>query len=195
MEELILNKRIKNSSNSAKKERKKGNVPGIMYGKKLGNLMFEIGEMDLARELSAIGEHGVINFNYDGHTGKALIKDIQKDMLTHKVVHIDLEEVGNNESITAEIPIKFCGKDFLCEKGVLLQSQKDSVKVSCKPNDLPKSINIDVSKAQIGSVYRLSDLEVGAEISIIDDLSTVCAAVVAQQFIPEEDVVSPEEVK
>lgn len=195
MEELILNKRIKNSSNSAKKERKKGNVPGIMYGKKLGNLMFEIGEMDLASELSLIGEHGIINFNCDGYTGTAMIKDIQKDVLTHKVMHIDLEEVSNNENVIAEVPIKFSGKDFLCEKGVLLQSQKDSVKVSCRPKDLPKNINIDVSKAQIGSIYRISDLEVGDEISIIDDLSTVCAAVVEQQFIPDGDEASIEEVK
>ena len=67
MEELILNKRMKNSSNSAKKERKKGQVPGIIYGKKLGNLMFEIGEMDLVSELNITGEHGVINFDLDGY--------------------------------------------------------------------------------------------------------------------------------
>ena len=84
MEELILNKRMKNSSNSAKKERKKGQVPGIIYGKKLGNLMFEIGEMDLVSELNITGEHGVINFDLDGYNGTAIIKDIQKDALTHK---------------------------------------------------------------------------------------------------------------
>ena len=42
MEELILNKRIKNSSNSAKKERRHGLIPGVIYGKKLGSMMFEI---------------------------------------------------------------------------------------------------------------------------------------------------------
>ncbi|ALP89809.1 MULTISPECIES: 50S ribosomal protein L25 [Clostridium] len=195
MEELILNKRMKNSSNSAKKERKKGQVPGIIYGKKLGNLMFEIGEMDLVSELNITGEHGVINFDLDGYNGTAIIKDIQKDALTHKVMHIDLEEVSSNENVIAEVPIKFNGKDFLSQKGVVLQSQKDSVKVSCKPQDLPKSINIDVSKAHGGSTYKLSDLEVGAEISIVDDLATVCASVVTQQFIPEEDESSTEEVK
>lgn len=192
MEELILNKRIKNSSNSAKKERKHGLIPGVIYGKKLGSMMFEIGEMDLVNELCITGEHGVVNFNLDGYTGTAIIKDVQKDSLTHKVMHIDLEEIYGNENIVAEIPINFNGKDFLSEKGVVLQSQKDSVKVSCKPEDLPKSIDIDVSKAQIGSVYKLSDLEIGSEISIMDDLSTVCASVVVQQFIPQEDETSAE---
>ena len=192
MEELILNKRIKNSSNSAKKERKHGKIPGVIYGKKLGSMMFEIGEMDLVSELSITGEHGVVNFDLDGYSGKAIIKDVQKDSLTHKVMHIDLEEVYGNENVVAEVPIRFNGKDFLSKKGVVLQSQKDSVKVSCKPEDLPKVIDIDVSKAHIGSVYKISDLEIGSEISIIDDLSSICASVVTDQFIPEGD---EEEIK
>lgn len=195
MEELILNKRIKNSSNSARKGRKCGKVPGIIYGKELGSLMFEIGEMDLVKELNITGEHGAVNFDLDGYSGTAVIKDVQKDPLTHKVVHIDLEEVCANEEIVAEVPIKFNGKDFLAQKGVVLQSQKDSVKVSCRAEDLPKSIDIDVSKAHIGSVYKLSDLEVGSEISIVDNLSTICASVVVQQFVPEEDEMVNEEIK
>lgn len=195
MEELILKKRIKNSSNSARKERSHGMVPGIIYGKRLGNLMFEIGEMDLANELCISGEHGVVNFELDGYSGTAIIKDVQKDSLTHKVVHIDLEEVRSNEDVVAEIPIKFNGKDFLGKKGVVLQSIKDSVKISCKAEDLPKSIDIDVSKAQAGTTYKFSDLEIGSEISIVDDISTICATVVTEQFIPEEDDNEVEEIK
>lgn len=195
MEELILKKRIKNSSNSARKERRHGMVPGIIYGKRLGNLMFEIGEMDLANELCISGEHGVVNFELDGYSGTAIIKDVQKDSLTHKIVHIDLEEVRSNEDVVAEIPIKFNGKDFLGKKGVVLQSIKDSVKISCKAEDLPKSIDIDVSKAQAGTTYKFSDLEIGSEISIVDDISTICATVVTEQFIPEEDDNEVEEIK
>ena len=195
MEELVLNKRIKNTSNSAKKERKRGIIPGVIYGKELGNLMFEIGEMDLVSELKTSGEHGVVNFNLDGYNGTAVIKDVQKDSITHKIMHIDLEEVRPDTNIVAEVPIRFNGKDFLGQKGVVLQSQKDFVKVSCKPEDLPKGIDIDVSKAQIGSVYKLSDLEVGAEFSIVDDLSSVCASVVTQQFVPSEDETITEEIE
>ncbi|MGN0145045.1 MAG: 50S ribosomal protein L25 [Clostridium sp.] len=193
MEELVLNKRVKNTSNSAKKERKQGLIPGIIYGKELGNLMFEIGEMDLVSELKTSGEHGVVNFNLDGYNGTAVIKDVQKDSITHKIMHIDLEEVRPDRDIVAEVPIRFNGKDFLGEKGVVLQSQKDYVKVSCKPEDLPKSIDIDVTKAKIGTVYKLSDLEIGNEISILDDLSSICASVVKEQFIPSEDEIIIEE--
>ena len=58
------------------------------------------------------------------------------------------------------------------------------------PEDLPKSIEFDIKNAQIGSVFKLSDIEVGSEISIIDDLNTVLASISGKQFMiePEDDV-------
>lgn len=183
MKELVLNKRSNNTAHAAKKVRKKGKIPGVLYGKKLGNLMFEIGEMDFVKEVETSGQHGVINFDIEGYNGTALIKEIQKDPLTHKSMHIDLEEVYNDKEVITEVPIKYHGKDFLEKKGIVLQTQKDYVKISGKPECLPKFIDLDVSKARIGSVYTLADLEVASEISIVDELQSVCASVVNEQFI------------
>ncbi|NME82395.1 50S ribosomal protein L25 [Clostridium sp. SM-530-WT-3G] len=189
MEELVLNKRLNNVTHGAKKVRKKGKIPGILYGKKLGNLMFEIGEMDLIKEVESTGQHGVVSFDIDGYSGTALIKEIQKDPITHKPMHVDLEEIYNGKEVVTEIPIKYHGKEFLEKKGVILQTQKDYVKVSGKPEYLPKFIDLDVSGAATGSVYTLADLEIASEISIVDELQSVCASVVNEQFITsgEED--------
>ena len=158
----------------------------MVYGKKLGSLMFEIGEMELVEELSRTGEHGVLRFDLDGYNGTAIIKEVQKDPISHKVMHIDLEEVSRYGMLQTEVPIKLEGKEFLSRKGIVIQNQKDSVKVSCKAQDIPKSIEVNVTNARLGSVYKLSDLEVGSEISIIDNLSTVFASVVTRQFIATE---------
>lgn len=189
MEELVLNKRLNNVTHGAKKVRKKGKIPGILYGKKLGSLMFEIGEMELIKEVESSGQHGVVNFDIDGYSGTALIKEIQKDPVTHKPMHVDLEEIYNGSEVVTEIPIKYHGKDFLEKKGVVLQTQKDYVKVSGRPEYLPKFIDLDVSRAATGSVYTLADLEIASEISIVDELNSVCASVVNEQFITsgEED--------
>ncbi|AWK51131.1 50S ribosomal protein L25 [Clostridium beijerinckii] len=187
MDELILNKRLNQTANAVKQKRREGKVPGVVYGKKLGSLMFEIGEMELVEELSRTGEHGVLRFDLDGYNGTAVIKEVQKDPISHKVMHIDLEEVSRYGMLETEVPIKLEGKEFLSKKGIVIQTQKDSVKISCKAQDIPKSIDVNVSNAKLGSVYKLSDLEVGSEISIIDNLSTVFASVVTRQFIATED--------
>ena len=186
MNELVLNKRLNKTANAVKQKRREGKVPGVVYGKKLGSLMFEIGEMELVEELSRNGEHGVLRFDLDGYNGTAIIKEVQKDPISHKVMHIDLEEVSRYGMLQTEVPIKIEGKEFLSTKGIVIQTQKDSVKVSCKAENIPKSIEVNVSNAKLGSVYKLSDLEVGSEISIIDNLSTVFASVVTRQFIATE---------
>lgn len=186
MDELILNKRLKKTANEAKQKRREGKVPGVVYGKKLGSLMFEIGEMELVDELSKIGEHGAFKFDLDGYNGTAIVKEVQKDPVTHKIVHIDLEEVNGNSVLQTEVPITFEGKEFLSKKGIVIQNQRESVKISCKAEDVPKSLRINVSNAKIGSVYKLSDLEVGSEISILDNLSTVFASVVTKNYSAEE---------
>lgn len=187
MNELILNKRLNKTASVVKQRRREGKVPGVVYGKKLGSLMFEIGEMELIQELSRNGEHGVLRFDLCGHNGTAIIKEVQKDPISHKVIHIDLEEVNRYGMLQTEVPIKLEGKEFLGTKGIVIQNQKDSVKISCKPEDIPKAIEINVSNAKLGSVYKLSDLEVGSEISIVDNLSTVFASVVKRQFIATEN--------
>lgn len=190
MNELKLNKRNEETGHNARRLRRNGVIPGVVYGKKLGSLMFEIGQMELLRDLNDVGEHGVVNFNLDGYNGTAVIKEVQKDAVNHNVIHLDLEEIDYNRSIESEVPIVFKGKDFLNEKGVLLQTQKDTVKVSCMPEDLPKVIELDIKNAQIGTVFKLSDIEVGSEISIVDNLNTVLASISGKQFMiePEDDI-------
>lgn len=190
MKQVNLNKRENNTAHSARKERREGKIPGVIYGKKIGNLLFEVGKMELDKELSVIGEHGALNFNIDGYNGTAIIKEVQKDAVNHNIIHIDLEEVTDTQPIEAEVPVRFIGKDFLNTKGIVLQSQNDLVKVSCMPEDLPTSIDIDVTDAKPGKTYRFADIEVASEISIVGDLSTVLASVMENHKNYEEAEVS-----
>ena len=177
MNDLKLNKRKCAKGHSAKRERKHGLVPGVLYGKEVSNLLFEIGELELSREISASGEHGMVNYNLDGSNGSALLKEVQRDPVSHKIIHIDLEDVEKNRKIESEVPINYIGEEWLSKKGAILQKEKATVKVSCKASELPKNFSIDVSMASSGAVYRLSDLEIGEEISIVDDIKSVIASI------------------
>lgn len=181
MEILKLSKRVNKTANKTRSERREGKIPGVIYGKTIGNLMFKISATTLSNELSITGDHGVINFDLEGKKGTAVIKELQKDPLSHKVIHIDLEEVSNDVKMEAEVPIRFTGKELLNTRGLVLQAQKDLVKVSCIPEKLPKHIDVDVSKAEAGTVYSFGDLKIDDGISIVDDLTAVFAAITEEQ--------------
>lgn len=176
MENLNLQKRDTNISNNAKKLRKIGKVPGILYSKELNSLLFEVGELDVSREVRKNGEHGVVNLNVEGDRITALIKEVQRDPVTNKIIHLDLQELENNQKIISQVPIQYIGEEFLHKKGMVLQKEKDTVKVECYPNNLPKSFKINMSEDDKEAVYRVADLEIASELSIIDDLELVIAS-------------------
>lgn len=193
MNSLNLNKREANIPNNAKKLRRAGKVPGILYGKKSKDFMFEVGELDLCREISKTGEHGVLNFKLDGSSHKALIKDLQRDPVSHKIIHLDLEELEQNQKIISSVPIHYVGENNLNKRGMVLQKERGSIKVECTADTLPKHIDININDSNNGYVYRVGDLEVASELSIIDDLDTVIAAVTYERKTVSDDMEEIEE--
>lgn len=181
MDNLNLQERDASISNNAKKLRQAGKVPGILYSKEVNNFLFEVGELDIAREVRKNGEHGVVNVSMGGDRIKALIKDVQRDPVTNKIIHLDLQELEHNQKIISQVPIQYVGEEFLNRKGMVLQKEKDTVRVECYADNLPKSFKINMAKDEKESVYRIADLEIASELSIIDDLNSVIASSVFER--------------
>ena len=188
MNSLNLNKRDENIPNNAKKLRKNGRVPVVLYGKASNAFMFEVAELELCREISKNGEHGIVNFDLNGKECQALIKDVQRDPVTHKIIHLDLEELDQNKKIISTVPIYYEGEGYLNKKGKVLQKEKDSIKVECTADNLPKYIRININGSDNWYVYRAGDLEVASELSIIDDLNTVIASVTYERKTVSDDM-------
>ncbi len=185
LENLNINLRVKTANHDVKRARRSGEIPGVIYGKYMKNLLFEIGELELNSAIIRQGEHGTLSVNIDGEDINALIKEVQRDVVTKKIIHIDLEKVDKNEVITSRVPIHFIGEELATKNGRILQKDRDSVNVQCTPENLPKFVDLNISNANVGSIYKISDIEIGEEVSILDNLNSVIASVGYEQKIPE----------
>lgn len=112
MENLQVNQREKKTRHSSRQCRRKGLVPGVIYGKGINNFLFEIGELELNHALSVTGEHGLLSINSQEGSLNTLIKEVQRDPVTRRVLHIDLEKVEGNEEIETAVPINYVGDQF-----------------------------------------------------------------------------------
>lgn len=186
MENITLHKRNKKTLHEAKKERRQGLIPGIIYGKNINNMMFEIGELELNKEITRSGEHGVLSVSLDGENHKTLIKEIQRDPVHHKITHIDLAELSENTIVQTEVPIVFNGEDLIMKKGGAVQKEKANIKVQCKGESIPKCINVDLSKLNIGDSYRIGDIEMSQDIGFIENLNSIIASITKNKK-PSED--------
>lgn len=185
MENLNIEKRTKKTHHEARKTRKAGKVPGILYGKAVQNTLFEIGALELDEYIMKEGTNSIASVNIDGESHKTLIKEVQRDPMTRKIIHIDLEQIQEGEQIVASVPINFIGEEKLLKSRGVLQKQKDSIKVQCDANNLPKFVNCNIGNVEIGEVVKLSDVEFANEISVLDDLECIVATVSCEQKVEE----------
>ena len=183
MEKLNILIREKKTHHEARKTRREGKVPGILYGKAIKNMLFEVGAIELDRYIVGEGCNSLIDVEINGETHKAMIKEVQRDPVNRKVIHLDLQQVEEGKIVTANVPINFVGEENLIRNGIVLQKQKDSIKVKCEAESIPKGVTIDVAKAKVGEIFKISDVEFGQEISIMDNLDSVMASITFEQKV------------
>lgn len=192
MENLQVNQREKKTRHSSRQCRRKGLVPGVIYGKGINNFLFEIGELELNHALSVTGEHGLLSINSQEGSLNTLIKEVQRDPVTRRVLHIDLEKVEGNEEIETAVPINYVGEEYINKLDAVLQKNLDSIKVKCSPSNIPKGVNLNVGRAKPGDQFKIADVEFGNEITVVDDLNYIVASVSYDQKIITQEVVDQE---
>ena len=192
MENLQINQREKKTRHSSRQCRRKGLVPGVIYGKGINNFLFEIGELELNHALSVTGEHGLLSINSQEGSLNTLIKEVQRDPVTRRVLHIDLEKVEGNEEIETAVPINYVGEEYINKLDAVLQKNLDSIKVKCSPSNIPKGVNLNVGRAKPGDQFKIADVEFGNEITVVDDLNSIVASVSYDQKIITQEVVDQE---
>ncbi|PWX00273.1 50S ribosomal protein L25 [Clostridium perfringens] len=192
MENLQVNQREKKTRHSSRQCRRKGLVPGVIYGKGINNFLFEIGELELNHALSVTGEHGLLSINSQEGSLNTLIKEVQRDPVTRRVLHIDLEKVEGNEEIETAVPINYVGEEYINKLDAVLQKNLDSIKVKCSPSNIPKGVNLNVGIAKPGDQFKIADVEFGNEITVVDDLNSIVASVSYDQKIITQEVVDQE---
>ncbi len=192
MENLQVNQREKKTRHSSRQCRRKGLVPGVIYGKGINNFLFEIGELELNHALSVTGEHGLLSINSQEGSLNTLIKEVQRDPVTRRVLHIDLEKVEGNEEIETAVPINYVGEEYINKLDAVLQKNLDSIKVKCSPSNIPKGVNLNVGRAKPGDQFKIADVEFGNEITVVDDSNSIVASVSYDQKIITQEVVDQE---
>lgn len=177
MEDIKVEIRNKHGRSASRRERKSGKIPGVLYSKNVGNIIFDVNESELNNKISTIGEHGFLNVALNGENHKALIKEVQREPVNHKLIHIDLEDLNGSGKIVSEIPVIFEGEGAIKSKGCVTQKFKNSIKVRCTGDNLPNSVVFDVSNMISGESLRVSDFEFSKEITVIDELDTILLSV------------------
>jgi len=208
MEEIVLNAELRSVTGKAVKHlRREGIVPAVMYGHRTEPVKLKIGERALRQVLRQAGANRLISLNVKGLKGpkRVLVRELQRDVISHATLHVDLYEVVMTEKITAEVPVVLIGKSPPVEDGLgILFQGLDTIEIECLPGNLPQSAEVNLADlTAIDDAIMTRDLKLGDDVEILTDAEEIIVKVlpleaeeveeVVEEEVPEVEVVGEEE--
>lgn len=202
---LEVSRRETTGKEVAKKLRKDGKVPAIVYGGHRDPVSITVDQKSIY-DLLRKSEHGVrsvflLKLAGSDQSRHAMIKEIQLDPISRKMKHIDFIRVIMTETVKVTIPVHVTGTAFgVKNEGGILDFQVRELHVECLPGAIPDSIDIDVSGLHVNQYVRISDLTLPEGVKVLDDEDRVVASVaLARAEVSaaegEEDAAEPELIK
>jgi large subunit ribosomal protein L25 len=190
---LEVRSRDAEGSRAARRLRRSGRVPGVLYGGGGDSQGFDVDARELRLALARSG--AVLDLGIDGQKATPVVlKEIQRDPVRGETVHIDLLRVRLDEAIHAVVPLELTGAEEapgVKEGGVLEQITRE-LNVQALPTAIPESIVHAIGEMQIGDTIGLDAVAMPEGVELLDDLEE---SVVATLSPPKLQVESDEEIE
>ncbi len=175
--------------------RRAGQIPAVLYGRKIEPVLLSVNTKDLEQILKK-GGFGQVILNLVIQNGKkvttsAIIKELQTHPVSGNLIHIDFYEVDMKRQIKVMVPVITTGKSVGIEEGGLLNIVRRELEVFCLPGDIPEAIEIDISELGIGDSIHLEDVPLGENVEVAADVNFTVVTVLSPKV--EEEVVEEEE--
>ncbi|TYP67993.1 50S ribosomal protein L25/general stress protein Ctc [Paenibacillus methanolicus] len=162
--------------------RKKGAVPGVVYGKKLSApVSIAVDEKEL-QQLLRTTPHALLELEV-GAAGKqpVMLTEVQRDPISRSVIHIDFHQVNMNEEVRTQVRVELAGDSAGVREGGILQAMIHELEIHCLPNNIPDAIEVDVSQLQIGENLLVVDLQLPQGVTTKVDPAQVVVTILAPQ--------------
>lgn len=185
---LIAEPRIAKGKGGARKTRASGRVPGILYGHGSDPVSLSVDDRELVHALHTdAGQNVLLNLVLDGEEILAMPREVQRNLLRGKLVHVDFLRIARDEKIAVEVPIQLVGEAVgVREEGGVVQHQMWTLHIESFPQDVPAHIEADITRLSMGDSLKVSDLVVGDTLTVLTDLDEVVVSIVAPQIVRTE---------
>ncbi len=188
---LTITPRAQTGRSASRRVRKANQIPAILYGKHTKPETLTVDAPEFTRLAKAVaGRALIIELQRQGGA-KALsfLQEVQRDPITDKYLHVDLQEVKADEKIDVNVPVVIVGEAFgVKNQGGVLETSAKTLRVRCLPKDLPPVIEVDVSELKVDETIKVGGLKALAGVEFRD---LPGQAVVSVLSIEEEAAATP----
>ncbi|MEA2209192.1 MAG: large subunit ribosomal protein [Solirubrobacteraceae bacterium] len=184
---LVVSSRAADGSRAARRLRRAGRVPGVLYGGGGDAVGFDVDARDLRLALARSG--AVLDLSIDGAKATPVVlKEAQRDPVRGDTVHIDLLRVRLDEAIHAVVPLELEGVDDApgVKEGGILEQIVRELNVEALPTAIPESIVHAVGEMQIGETIGLDQVAMPDGVALLDEVEEVVVATLSPPRLQAE---------
>lgn len=196
MQQLTLRvlKRTGSGSRPARRMRRDGQIPAVVYGKGVDTQPIAVESRALHGVLhTGAGLNALINVEIDGGTEILTVaREVQRDPVRGEITHLDFIKVSLDVEIEAVVGVHYTGTPIgIQEEGGFVETMETSVTIMALPTAIPSSIDVDISRLGIGDILKVADLPVIEGVTYTADedrplLTVLLPAIVEEEEIPED---------
>lgn len=187
---LKTKERVTFGKASAKKLRKEGRIPSVIYGQEKEPIHVVLDPRDLERVFrkNEKGKNTMIELEVETEKGTkkeiVLTYQIQSDAITRAIEHIDFIRTSDKTKISAVVPIELEGQATGLKMGGVLIHKLREIVIKSLPQDIPVSIKVDIGTMNIGDFFKVKDLTLGS-ISIVSNIDDTIVRIAAPRTAVE----------
>jgi len=172
--------------------RKEGKIPAVIYGSHIESTPITLDKKATLHTLNDVSGSTILTIKLDNEEHAVLLREIQRDYLKNEIIHIDFLAVSLKEKLRTNVSLNLVGKaPVLDEFDALIVTGLEQVEVECFPQDLPESIDIDVSVlSEIGAALYVKDIHIPDNVVLLtnpEELVAVASAVKEEAVELEEE--------
>lgn len=190
---LRVKPRIRIGKSGAREVRKEGNIPAILYGQGEDPIPLVVRPDELKQALSnSAGINTVLEIEIDGAEPPvkkfSMLREIQKDPIKNRVIHLDFLAIDMSKSVTVKVPVNTLGRSEGERRGGSLEKLMRTIDLECLPGDIPDSIEIDVTGLGMGDFVDIDGLALGEGTRPLRDGSEKVVHVIAQRSMDVDEI-------
>ena len=185
---LEAEKRDGTGKGVARKLRAQGQVPAVLYGHGMAPVSVSVDAKDLGHALHTdAGANVLVDLHVGSDKHLVLAREIQRNHLRGELLHVDFLVIRRDEKITVQIPINVEGESPGVKQGGVVEHHLWEISAESLPGDVPQSIEVDISKLEIGDSFRVGDLATLAGVTILTPAEETILSVVTPQVLEVEE--------
>jgi large subunit ribosomal protein L25 len=186
---LKAERRDSTGKETAHKVRAAGRVPAVVYGRGMEPIHVSVDSRELFHLLHTdAGMNVLVDLRVDGDHFLALPREIQRDLIRGRFIHVDFLRIARDEKITVEVPVHLVGESHGVKEGGVIEHHLWNLNVECLPTDVPTHIDADITRLGINESLKVSDLKAPERCTILTPVDEVVVSVVPPQVLRVEEV-------